>query len=281
MLSRFFCIMQSRSLFCLAFCGMAALFLPTSTADTVGATALDALTFEKAMGIPGVTWMLKFGKRYETDETGFEVVAKLSHTVKNLMMGEITVDLESENEQDNAALGKVFGLKEGKDLPAFFLITKGEVAAAAKFEGLPDPASKRPATWDDDEDGVWEAPMLEEASADNLLKWMKKHGLKMPAIGTITELDDIAGRMFAEAATASSREADLAEAEKLAAGDYVSDPKAKIYVKIMKQIVAKGTGYAQSEMSRVTKILTGSVTPEKGAEFEEKLKILGMFSIEV
>jgi len=173
-------------------------------------------------------------------------------------------------DKENSDLQERFGVKTG-DMPVFYLF-KGAEDAGKKFEGFADPSAKKPATWDDAEDGEWESPMIKDITADTLVLWLRTNGVKMPSIGTIAELDEVAKRFMQE-----PKQADLDEAKKLAEGDHKNDKKAPIYVKIMQKVLEKGTGYVQTEVERVKKIMAGKVTPQKKDELQDKLKILNIF----
>merc|ERR1711870_74452 len=97
---------------------------------------------------------------------------------------------------------------------------------------------------------------------------------KMPSVGTITEFDEIVKNFFKGGMSAD----DIAAAKSLAAGQYSTDRKANMYVKIMEKVKEKGESYVDAETKRVGKILEGKVTPEKSAELNDKLKVLGVFA---
>merc|ERR1712113_362643 len=158
-------------------------------------------------------------------------------------------------------------------LPAYFLI-KGSKENKVKFEGFADPTSNRPHDWDDEEDGEWEPPMLTDPTVENLALWLRRNGVKMPAIGTIYELDEIAKRFMQE----GQKDADVAEAKKLATTEHVNDRKAAIYVRTMDKVKAKGVGYVTTELARVKKLLDGKITDEKKSELIEKTRILNVFA---
>merc|ERR1712196_293484 len=122
----------------------------------------------------------------------------------------------------------------------------GSMESFEKFAGFPNPTSKKPATWDDEEDGEWEAPMISEPTAENMIIWLRKNGVKMPSIGTIHELDEVVKRFL----TTGMQDADIAAAKKLAEGDFKNDRKAAIYVKVLEKVKAKGEEYVQTELTR-------------------------------
>merc|ERR1712014_441572 len=124
------------------------------------------------------------------------------------------------------------------------------------------------------EDGKWEAPMLNDVTSENLNLWLRRNGVKMPSIGTISELDDLVKSFLKE----GQKDTDLEAAKKLADGEFKNDKKAPIYVKTMQKIKEKGADYVQTELTRVRKILSGKITPEKAAELNDKVKILNVFA---
>merc|ERR1711879_516380 len=110
--------------------------------------------------------------------------------------------------------------------------------------------------------------------ADALATWLRRNKIKMPSVGTIFELDQIANQFLNNNFNAKEIEA----AEKLSKDKFSNDKKAPMYVKIMQKIKEKGEGYVETETKRVSKILEGKVTPEKSSEMNDKLKILGVFT---
>mmetsp|Transcript_26073 Transcript_26073/g.60397 ORF Transcript_26073/g.60397 Transcript_26073/m.60397 type:complete len:87 (-) Transcript_26073:35-295(-) len=72
-------------------------------------------------------------------------------------------------------------------------------------------------------------------------------------------------------------EAALSAAKALAEGEFQSDRKAAMYIKIMQKIQEKGEAYPAQELQRVTKIAEGKIAPDKKAELEDKMKVLGIF----
>merc|ERR1712146_532692 len=143
-----------------------------------------------------------------------------------------------------------------------------------QFKGFADPRAKKPADWDESEDGPWEAPMKTDVTLDTLALWLRMNGMKMPAIGTIAELDELVKSFM----TGGMKDADVDAAKKLAEGEHKNDKKAPIYVKIMEKVKAKGVDYISTELARVQKILTGKISSEKQAEMNDKVKILNVFA---
>merc|ERR1711912_203081 len=99
-------------------------------------------------------------------------------------------------------------------------------------------------------------------------------GIKMPAIGSIAEMDELVKSFM----TGGMKDADVDAAKKLAEGEHKNDNKAPLYVKIMEKVKSKGADYISTELARVQKILSGKITPEKQAEMNDKVKILNVFA---
>jgi len=243
----------------------------TVEATAQGAIKLDNYTFDKFKAIPGMTLLAKIDKSYAygEKEDAFKEFCKLSYTVPNFLVGEIPV--QEYGDKENSDLQERFGVKTD-DMPVFYLF-KGAEDPGTKFGGFPDPSAKKPVTWDDAEDGEWEPPVIKDITADNLVLWLRTNGVKMPSIGTIAELDEIAKQFMQE-----PKQAALDQAKKLAEGDHKNDKKAPIYVKIMQKVLEKGTGYIQTEVERVKKIMAGKVTSQKKEELQDKSKILNVFA---
>jgi len=92
--------------------------------------------------------------------------------------------------------------------------------------------------------------------------------------GTIKNLDNLAEQYV----SSSDRSGLLKEAEKVVSGLSESDQKnGKIYVKVMENIQSKGNDYVQSEISRVGRMLEGSISLNKADEFTVRLNILRAF----
>lgn len=242
-------------------------------ATAQGAVKLDNMTFDKMVSVPGLSFLVKFDKTYAygEKEDAFKELCKTAFPVKDFLIGEVPVQEYGDKENEDVAER----FKVNKDeFPAYFLF-KGSVANPVKFEGFPNPTAKKPSTWDDDEDGTWEAPMIKEPTAENLIMWLRKYGIKMPSIGTVAELDELAAKFL----KSGFKDADLEAAKALAEGEYKNDKKAPIYVKIMEKVKAKGVDYVQTELARVQKLLAGKITDEKKGELTEKVKILNVFTL--
>jgi endoplasmic reticulum protein 29 len=253
-------------------CLILASFVSAAHATAQGAIKLDNYTFDKMVSIPQASWLVKIDKNYAygDKEDAFKELCKLGYVVPNFFIGEIPV--QDYGDKDNSDLAENFGVKSD-DYPAFFLIQNGG-NSIIRYKGFADPKAAKPHDWDDDEDGAWEPPMLKDVTAENLRTWLKVHGVKMPAIGTISELDDVAKTFMKE----GMKDSELAKARKLAEDEYKNDRKAPMYVKIMEKIQSKGADYVQQELARVKKLLAGKITAEKKDELSDKVKILNIFA---
>lgn len=230
---------------CLVFLALGALVFPAE-GTALGAVKLDNYTFNKALGVPGHTWLVKFDKTYAygEKEDEYKLLAKLAHTIPQFFVAEVGVGEYGEKENDD--LRQEFNLNKD-DFPIYLLFNE---------------ANKRGLRYSGD------------IKADLLAGWLRGHGVKMPAIGTIEELDTIAKKFMKE----GMKDAEIAEAKKLAEGEFKEDRKAAMYVKIMEKIKEKGAGYTETETKRIGTILSGTVTDTKKAEMTDKLKILAVFS---
>lgn len=251
---------------------VAALLQRGADATATGAIKLDNKTFDKLITTAGLTTMVKFDKDYAygDKEDAFKEICKLALPVKDFLIAEVPV--QEYGDKENEDLAQRYDFKSD-DFP-IFTIFRGSTESPSKFEGFANPNSKKPHDWDDEEDGEWEPSMITDVTAENLVLWLKKEGIKMPSIGTIFELNEVAKRYLAD----GLKDSDLAEAKALAEGDHKNDKKAPIYIKIMEKVKAKGVDYIQTELTRVKKILEGKITETKKAEMEEKVKILSVFA---
>jgi len=253
-------------------CVLVAASLIGASATAAGALKLDNYTFDKVVTLPGQTLLVKLDKSYGygEKEDAFKELCKLAYPVKDFMIAEIPVQEYGDKENDD--LRERFGV-EAEEFPVYFIF-KGSSEKRTKFEGFANPAAKKPANWDDEEDGAWEAPMLSEPTTENLATWLRTQGVKMPSIGTILELDEAAERFL----KGGLKDSEIAAAEKLANEEFSNDAKAPVYIKIMKKIKDKGKDYVEKESTRVQKVLEGKLTPEKRSEMSDKLKVLGVFA---
>merc|ERR1712194_520660 len=105
-------------------------------------------------------------------------------------------------------------------------------------------------------DGEWEPPLLKEPTTDTLAVWLRKNGVKVPAVGTILELDEVVKKYF----RGGFKDSLLVEARRIAEEQYPHDRKASVYLKTMQKIKETGLDYVQKELNRVLRVLdTGTI----------------------
>jgi len=219
---------------------------PAVWGTALGAIKLDNYTFDKMLKVPQQTFLVKFDKSYAygEKEDAFKTLCKLAHTVPNFLIGEVPVQEYGDKENDD--LRERFGLNKD-DFPVYMLFKPGDLHGE-RYTG--------------------------EIKADLLATWLRKKAIRMPAIGTIEEMDSLAKKFMKDGLS----EKHLNTAKKLAAEDFKTDKKAPLYVKIMEKIKEKGESYIEMETVRVGKLLNGKLAPEKVTEMNDKLKILGVFA---
>jgi len=213
-------------------------------ATAQGALKLDNYTLDKVTSIPGWSFLVKFDQSYAygEKEDEFKLLAKHAHAAQNFMVAEVPV--------------QEYGDKENDDLRERFKLVKDEFPAYIFFKA-------------GEEAGRYSGSI----KADLLITWLRRQGVKIASIGTIEELDVLAEKFMQDPSDSV-----VAEAKTLADGEFKEDRKAAVYVKIMQKILEKGKDYPATEAKRVTKIAEGKLAPEKKAELEEKIKILGVFT---
>ena len=213
-------------------------------ATAQGALKLDNYTFSKVTSLPGWSFLVKFDQSYAygEKEDEFKLLCKHAHQVPHFMMAEVPVQEFGDKENDD--LRDQFKLTK-EDFPTYFLINEAN-PSGQRYAGA--------------------------VKADLLVRWLRRHQIAIPSLGTIEELDILAQKFMQDPKDAGL----VAEAQKFAEEN--SDKKAAIYVKIMQKIQEKGQGYVAAELERVRKISGVSVAVEKKAELEEKLKVLEIFS---
>lgn len=219
-------------------------FLAVAEGTAAGALKLDNYTFDKVLAMPEHTVLVKFDQSYAygEKEDEFKTLCKLAYPVPKFFIGEVPVQEWGDKENDD--LREKFGLKKD-DFPVYYLFNEAN-KDGLKYTG-----------------GI---------KADEIAGWLRRNKVKMPAVGTIEELDTIA-----KAFMKGMEPAKIAEAKKLADGDFKTDRKAAMYVKIMEKVKEKGEGYIATETARVEKIMSGKLTPEKQSELSDKMKILAIF----
>lgn len=210
-----------------------------------GAIKLDNWTFDKMLAVPDLSFLVKFDKSYAygEKEDQWKTLSILSHKVHGFFLAEIPIQEYGDMENDD--LRQRFALT-ASEFPVYFLFD------AANRKGL---------------------RYNGEIIADDVVAWLRKNKIKMPAVGTIDELDTIARTFMRDKSPAS-----IAAATKLAAEQYSADRKAAMYSKIMEKITEKGEEYLATEMARLAKLMKGQLTPDKQKDLGDKLNILKVFS---
>jgi len=228
------------------FACFAAAFCVTGTSGTaLGALKVDNYTFSKLLAVPEHDVLIKFDQSYAygEKEDEFKELAKLAYSVPKFLIGEVPVQEYGDKENDD--LREKYKLVKD-DFPSYFLFNE------ANKDGL-----------------RYSGPI----KAADIAVWLRRNKVRMPSVGTIEELDEIAKKFMKGGMTQEH----IKEAQKVADA-YSTDKKAAMYVKIMQKISEKGESYAESEITRVNKIMAGKVAPEKKAEMSDKLKVLAVFS---
>ncbi|CAK0853872.1 unnamed protein product [Prorocentrum cordatum] len=210
-----------------------------------GAVKLDNYTFDKVLAIPGHNFLVKFDKSYPYGELEdeFKLLCKLAYGVPQFMPAEVPI--QEYGDKENEDLRERFGISKD-DFPTYYLFND------ANKKGLKHSGSK---------------------TADHIALWLRKNGVKMPSVGTIDELDALAQQFL----KGGLKDETITAAKQLAESQFPTDKKAPTYAKIMQKVKDKGIGYISNELARVSKLMEGTLTPEKAAEMGDKVKILNVF----
>eukprot|EP00746_Dinoflagellata_sp_MGD_P161484 gnl/MRDRNA2_/MRDRNA2_88654_c0_seq1.p1 gnl/MRDRNA2_/MRDRNA2_88654_c0~~gnl/MRDRNA2_/MRDRNA2_88654_c0_seq1.p1 ORF type:complete len:237 (+),score=72.94 gnl/MRDRNA2_/MRDRNA2_88654_c0_seq1:92-802(+) len=209
-----------------------------------GALKLDNYTFDKAMSLPGFSILVKFDQSYAygEKEDEFKTLCKLAHKVPEFFIAEVPVQEWGDKENDD--LRERFKLKKD-DFPVYLFFNEKN-KEGLKYDG--------------------------SVKAGDIAAWIRRQGIKMPAIGTIAELDTIAKKFMKDKGKDT-----ISEAKALVEKEYKEDKKGPMYIKIMEKVTEKGDDYITTEIKRVEKLLAGKVVEEKAKELNDKLKILAIF----
>jgi len=93
--------------------------------------------------------------------------------------------------------------------------------------------------------------------------------------GRVSALDDLAKQFVSGADFAGLLKKAEAAAKSLPESDSFSG---KVYLKVMSSIKEKGTGFVATEITRIERLMQGSITGEKADEFTKRKNILNAFS---
>mmetsp|Transcript_10051 Transcript_10051/g.26714 ORF Transcript_10051/g.26714 Transcript_10051/m.26714 type:complete len:293 (-) Transcript_10051:138-1016(-) len=210
-----------------------------------GAISLDNYTFDKVLSLPGQVVLVKFDQSYPYGEKQeeFEKLSKHVYSVPNFFVADVQVAEYGDKQNDDLRLR--FDLKR-EDFPVYIL-----------FKGIDDRTT-----------------YSGKVTASDISSWLRRKGLKVAAIGTIAELDDIVAKFM----RGGLADAEIEAAQELAETTFKDDAKAPLYVKIMKKIKEKGEGYLATETARLEKIMAGQVADHKRTELADKTRILTVLS---
>jgi len=206
---------------------------------------LDNLTFDKALAMPGYRFLVKFDKSfaYGEKEDEFKTLCKFGHLLPSFFIAEVPV--QEHGDKQNNDLRERFQL-EFSDFPAYYLFSEA-LKDGLRYTG--------------------------EVKAEDIADWLRRSSIKFPAIGTIAALDDLAKQWLK-----SGRSDELFEkAKTLAEQEHTADPKAKVYIKTMDKIKAKGVEHVEAEIARVNR-LAETASEHKKAQFKDKIQILNVFA---
>merc|ERR1712187_605526 len=158
-----------------------------------GAIKLVNYTFDKMLQVPDMSLLVKFDQSYADGEKEdeFKALCKLAYAVPGFLIGEVPVQEYGDKENDD--LRERFGLKKD-DFPVYLLFNAAN-EGGLRYSG--------------------------NVMAEDIAVWLRRNQVKMPAIGTIEELDVLAKKYLKE-----KSDAIIAEAQKIAIEQYSTDAKA-------------------------------------------------------
>jgi len=225
---------------------------PGGSGETaLGALKLDSLTFDKVVRSEGWTTLVKFDthahwNRDDEVEGHFKTLCGQAYEAPNFLVGEVQVQAGDDSPESNDDLRKRYQVSSDQ-FPAYLLFKEGP-----------------------------EKPIVYSGAktATSLLTWLRGHGVKIAAVGTIAEIDAIIAQL---SAGSNIEDRHIAEVQKLGENEFKGDKRVDVYVKIMKSIQSKGSQYVASETQRLQKVLQGQLSEEKRGQLGEKLNILSVF----
>jgi len=254
-----------------------------------GSLKLDNYTFHKMAKVPGLNLLVKMDKIYGYGKWEvFDNLCMLTHKVPNLLLADVPVVFGGRDSEvpillppENDNLAREFNLKE-KDFPSYILIKASDKENPVMFrDGFVDKSAKKPASWDDGEDGEWEPPRITELNIENMVAWLETHDIRMPSIQflTITEMDELAEK-FMRTSKNDDRQALLAKTVALAEEfPHKVDEKAPTYIKTMKKIMDTSDEYVDKELARVEKLVNDdNLKRPKRKEMAKKQLVLEVFA---
>jgi len=225
-----------------------------SNADAMhvkGSMNLDSWTFDKIVGGTSPV-LVKFDKDYaygDKEDEFKEVCKRLGEAGADIMVG--VVGVQEYGDKLNEDLAERFAVQK-ESFPVYKLFLAGSSVPIA-YNG--------------------------EVTADALTRFLKSEAKLYIALpGCLQRFDELAKQFVADPA---SRAATKAEAERAVAQLHKEDELAsgKYYVLVMKKILEKGDSFAALEIVRLTKMMSGSITPQKKELFQKRLNILPAFKM--
>jgi hypothetical protein len=159
------------------------------------------------------------------------------------------VEVDDLGEKKNSDISSRFGLSRN-DFPKFVFFPQGSTQHTA----VPNPSS-----------------------ADDLVHFVLRHGVRMALNGTIAPLEAIAKKMVGGGdVRALLAEAEAAAAELVGADSSMGYKGAvEYYLKVLQKVAAEGGGFLVKETKRVEKMVADKgVAKDKKALFSERLNIL-------
>merc|ERR1712196_52312 len=231
---------------------LASVFASATAVHVKGSMELDAWTFDKVIGGDRPV-LVKFDQdhAYGDKEDAFkEVCKRLGESGADILVG--VVGVQEYGDKLNEDMAERFQVKKD-DFPVYKLFLKGS-STPIDFKG--------------------------EVNADELTRFVKTEAAVYIALpGCLQEFDAMA-RTFAT--DPSSRAATKLAAESAAQALTKENDAAsgKYYALVMKKILEKGDGFVDSELTRLKKVMAGSIAPEKKALFEKRLNILPSFKVD-
>jgi len=225
-----------------AFCSISALHVK-------GSIELDSWTFDKVVG-GSAPVLVKFDKDYaygEKEDAFKEVCKRLGEAGANMIVG--VVGVQEYGDKLNEDLAEKFAVKKD-DFPVYKLFKAGSMTPI-DYSG--------------------------EVKADDITRFLKTEAnLYIALPGCLQEFDDLATKFMAEPANRAQLKAKADEAAAQLSKDS-EQASGKYYALVMKKILEKGDGFAATEMERISKIMAGSITPDKKDLFQKRLNILPSF----
>ncbi|XP_052797761.1 endoplasmic reticulum resident protein 29-like [Mya arenaria] len=229
-------------------------FFSAVSADVVkGAVQLNSGVFDKIVDKHKAV-LVKFDETYPygDKQDAFKKVAEACISQSDLLIAEVQV--ADYGEKDNMDLAERFKVPTNKDAhPTYLLFLQGR-DEPVKYEG-------------------------DKLQADDIKKFiMKESGLWIGLPGCLEQFDVLVKQFFLPSANRDELIARGEEQAKLLSKD-VEKTSSDMYIKIMKRVAEKGTGFVDSEIERLEKLRSGKLSDKKKEQLADRLNILATFSV--